>query len=559
MKKMKKIETNTSKKPMKRLIALWVVFVMLIVPFANHVGKNDVKAEGESGTPSTGYAGTKTANVQSFAYDLQLNREISSSGDESNGYKYNVPADASPQQKTVTLVQGVQTVEISTNITITNASETSMVVGVKYMIAELEDSLPGTIAAADAVNIANLKDTTDIVNTSKKIGVYAYAYDPDDSAQTPSDSYTLQYMFNVNFVETAFASNDTKFIDTEYKKETTEVKAGNGQTFAGAGIKYAICTEQQVDPENLSYSEYNTFSGKNGKLVYVYAALVSNNENKVLEYKYLGSTHVTNDKQAPTIALNKVEQSSDGTTFGALDEGHTDENNVYYGNKAYYRYTFKVTDDAAENQDASGVKEVKAKVGVNGTETTLAADPNDSTLYTYVVCGDALTGDGDHTVYVTAADNAGNPTASDYACGIKIQQVTDKTTVESVKLAADDTWDGLGNSAKTIKKLNKQTNIIVTLNSTKKLTKVTLGTGYEYDVSENDISTDNIQRVYTIQAKFPIPKDINTSETIKDLKVSAFVGDDEQIAEAEKKPLAQITYDAKAPVISNAKDRKSVV
>ena len=46
MKKMKKIETNTSKKPMKRLIAVWVVFVMLIVPFANHVGKNDVKAEG---------------------------------------------------------------------------------------------------------------------------------------------------------------------------------------------------------------------------------------------------------------------------------------------------------------------------------------------------------------------------------------------------------------------------------------------------------------------------------------------------------------------------------
>ncbi|MDD7284249.1 MAG: hypothetical protein PUG98_10140, partial [Clostridium sp.] len=54
MKKMKKIETNTSKKPMKRLIALWVVFVMLIVPFANHVGKNDVKAEGESGSTSAG-------------------------------------------------------------------------------------------------------------------------------------------------------------------------------------------------------------------------------------------------------------------------------------------------------------------------------------------------------------------------------------------------------------------------------------------------------------------------------------------------------------------------
>lgn len=82
MKKMKKIETNTSKKPMKRLIALWVVFVMLIVPFANHVGKNDVKAEGESGTTSAEYKGIKTSKVQNVAYELQLYRKISASGDE---------------------------------------------------------------------------------------------------------------------------------------------------------------------------------------------------------------------------------------------------------------------------------------------------------------------------------------------------------------------------------------------------------------------------------------------------------------------------------------------
>ncbi len=62
MKKMKKTETNTSKKPMKRLIALWVVFVMLIVPFANHVGdKNGAKAEG--GETVVSGAGTKTAGL----------------------------------------------------------------------------------------------------------------------------------------------------------------------------------------------------------------------------------------------------------------------------------------------------------------------------------------------------------------------------------------------------------------------------------------------------------------------------------------------------------------
>lgn len=49
--KRKETKSNNSKHPVKKLIALWVVFALLIVPFANHVGdKNGAKAEGGSGT-----------------------------------------------------------------------------------------------------------------------------------------------------------------------------------------------------------------------------------------------------------------------------------------------------------------------------------------------------------------------------------------------------------------------------------------------------------------------------------------------------------------------------
>jgi hypothetical protein len=49
--KRKETKSNNSKHPVKKLIALWVVFALLIVPFANHVGdKNGAKAEGGSAT-----------------------------------------------------------------------------------------------------------------------------------------------------------------------------------------------------------------------------------------------------------------------------------------------------------------------------------------------------------------------------------------------------------------------------------------------------------------------------------------------------------------------------
>ncbi|MBU5477115.1 Ig-like domain repeat protein [Eubacterium sp. MSJ-21] len=54
MKKTQNKEVKT-RRPMKRFIALWVVFVLLVVPFANHVSRDDAKAEGETPTTTEEY------------------------------------------------------------------------------------------------------------------------------------------------------------------------------------------------------------------------------------------------------------------------------------------------------------------------------------------------------------------------------------------------------------------------------------------------------------------------------------------------------------------------
>lgn len=54
--KRKQEKQNNAKHSLKKLIALWVVFVLLVVPFANHVsGRDDAKAEGETPTTSEEY------------------------------------------------------------------------------------------------------------------------------------------------------------------------------------------------------------------------------------------------------------------------------------------------------------------------------------------------------------------------------------------------------------------------------------------------------------------------------------------------------------------------
>lgn len=74
--KRKQEKQNNTKHSLKKLIALWVVFVLLVVPFANHVsGRDDAKAEGETPTTSEEYYtdNLSEANVNYFKYDTAVN------------------------------------------------------------------------------------------------------------------------------------------------------------------------------------------------------------------------------------------------------------------------------------------------------------------------------------------------------------------------------------------------------------------------------------------------------------------------------------------------------
>lgn len=567
MKKMKKIETNTSKKPMKRLIAVWVVFVMLIVPFANHVGKNDVKAD-ESGTGTASGAGIKIDTET--VYDVQKFEDIRINTDEESG------SLVSPENITVAkykLLNGAQRFFwLGANVISGENNQNVQVYYKEYSYeTSIEDIKKGIKDTSELTSSADyLTDwmkNAKYITQSDKVAIYLCKKDNDVIT-----SYALYYIVDIEYVDTGFSLKDTTF-DGSYKKvEDIAIQAGKSgdDAIAKTKVQYYITTENPASGDELKKSSNYVFAEITqdtlkqyiGKTIYVYAGLMEQNDDTLYEYKSLGNMKVTADMQAPTIELNKVEQSSDETNgYTDLDPDHTDANNVYYGNKAYYRYTFKVTDEALDGQDASGVKEVKAKIGTSGeyvyaTKDTTTADPN---LYTVVFEGSQFEDENDHTIYVKATDNADNSPIEDYKCTTKIKQVTDKTTVKSVTLVADETWNGLSeNGIKYLPRLNEQTKILVTLESTKKLTRVTLGDGYECNITDADIDTASVERVYTIHASFVIPQDVKTSEVISGLKVSAYVGAESQIADADKKTIQQITYDAVAPSITSSKIQKNV-
>ena len=99
--KRKETKSNNSKHPVKKLIALWVVFALLIVPFANHVGdKNGAKAEGGSTT-----GGVKVVTDSSVGVTVDVTDMGGISIDPDTG---NIATGTS--EKTVYLLKGVQSV-----------------------------------------------------------------------------------------------------------------------------------------------------------------------------------------------------------------------------------------------------------------------------------------------------------------------------------------------------------------------------------------------------------------------------------------------------------------
>lgn len=547
--KRKETKSNNSKHPVKKLIALWVVFALLIVPFANHVGdKNGAKAEGGSAT-----GGVKVVTDSSVGVTVDVSEEIRINKDDTGAI---VPGIS---KKTVYLLKDVQSVtklklpELKSNDTDLALLGVTTAFGVD---AEIPSEITSSLRPLTNNGETDLQD--DAVKESRKIGIYARAKD--------TDSWKLQYVVNVVCLDTVFTGIAGLYGDNAHTDALTADRYVN-EAYIGVwvdpfdippntSLKYYVKTDNPATSEELvnvaSYT-WNSWDSKisadaenNGKQVYAYAALIDNASSQVLEYIDAGTTHISNDAQEPTISKVTEEQSEDGNVYVAFDTGHTDDNGVYYGNKNYYRFTVKVEDVAAENQDASGVKNVTAYLNGDTSKPFLASKNAITGNYEITIQKTDLA-EGDNTITVTAEDNKGNKSET-FTYPVKLHQVTDSTEIKSVKFLGEDgdllISDAIIREPKTIE---------ITLESTKNVGKVEVKSGD--DVSFADVApvtnAESVKRVYSVTAKIQIPTDANIASTnFSGLKIVVYEKDTNTIL-SDNKAIKDIMYDATAPEVKN--------
>lgn len=547
--KRKETKSNNSKHPVKKLIALWVVFALLIVPFANHVGdKNGAKAEGGSAT-----GGVKVVTDSSVGVTVDVSEKIRINKDDTGAI---VPGTL---KKTVYLLKDVQSVtklklpELKSNDTDLALLGVTTAFGVD---AEIPSEITSSLRPLTNNGETDLQD--DAVKESRKIGIYARAKD--------TDSWKLQYVVNVVCLDTVFTGIAGLYGDNAHTDALTADRYVN-EAYIGVwvdpfdippntSLKYYVKTDNPATSEELvnvaSYT-WNSWDFKisadaenNGKQVYAYAALIDNASSQVLEYIDAGTTHISNDAQAPTISKVTEEQSEDGNVYVAFDTGHTDDNGVYYGNKNYYRFTVKVEDVAAENQDASGVKNVTAYLNGDTSKPFLASKNAITGNYEITIQKTDLA-EGDNTITVTAEDNKGNKSET-FTYPVKLHQVTDSTEIKSVKFLGEDgdllISDAIIREPKTIE---------ITLESTKNVGKVEVKSGD--DVSFADVApvtnAESVKRVYSVTAKIQIPTDANIASTnFSGLKIAVYEKDTNTIL-LDNKSIKDIMYDATAPEVKN--------
>lgn len=545
--KRKETKSNNSKHPVKKLIALWVVFALLIVPFANHVGdKNGTKAEEGSGT-----RGVKVVTDSSVGVTVDVTMGIRIDPDTGN-------IVTGTSERTVYLLKGVQSVtKLKLPELKINGAEQALL-GAAFYGADKSVDLEVTSSLFPLGNNGETDLQANAVKENGKIGIYARAKD--------TDSWKLQCVVNVVCLGTVFTGIAGLYGDNARTDKLTADRYVN-EAYIGVwvdpinippntSLKYYVKTDNPATSEELVNVASYTWNSWNfkisadtdtyGKQVYVYAALIDNASSQVLEYIEAGTAHMSNDTQAPTIAKVTEEQSEDGNAYATFDTGHTDDNGVYYGNKDYYRFTVKVEDVAAENQDASGVKNVTAYL--NGdTSKPFSASKNATTGNYEIAIQKTDLAEGDNTITVTAEDNKGNK-SEPFTYPVKLHQVTDSTEIKSVKFLGEDgdllISDAIIREPKTIE---------ITLESTKNVGKVEVKSGD--DVSFADVApvtnAESVKRVYSVTAKIQIPTDANIASTnFSGLKIAVYEKDTNTIL-LDNKSIKDIMYDATAPEVKN--------
>lgn len=560
MKKMKKIETNTSKKPMKRLIALWVVFVMLIVPFANHVGKNDVKAEGESGTTTTGgtIAVSSPVDMTVKSSDLSLEMETVAGGATPVNLAIHT---GEAYEKTYTFLKTAQAVAGIEKPTATGLTE-GTTVNFEYKVYNDTDTVATEVTDATAFPADNtVAEFTDkIKDSGKKIAIYAYVGDKATNTEIKS---ILQYVIRCEFVESVFSSSD-KVYDGGYVMTTDTLSLPTTSEADGTKIMYAASTEEMPNGATLQYSDNISLADKAGQTIKLFAATVipkiegiEGSKDTILEYKSLGTVMVTDDTTAPEMFYWSLGEaaSDDGSHIGEQvinSENNTTnpyiKDNVYYGNKSYYYFKIRVRDKVDSGQtDVTGLPDTSAVTAKCG-DADLTVEKSGADGYVIVIPATVLKSGEDNGISYIIKDKKENKNTGTF--DIKLHQVTDHTTVESAKFLDDENSD-LFNNATTI---NSTKTVRITIESTKVVGKVALNDGTK-DVF---VSTDptngemSAKREATVTADFTIPPEGTTDSTkYSSLNVVVYGTDGSTITQTNTKTLKDILFDKTPPTITS--------
>ena len=561
MKKMKKIETNTSKKPMKRLIAVWVVFVMLIVPFANHVGKNDVKAEGESGATTTGgtIAVSSPVDMTVKSSDLSLEMETVAEGATPVNLAIHT---GEAYEKTYTFLKTAQAVAGIEKPTATGLTE-GTAVNFEYKVYNDTDTVATEVTDATAFSAGNtVAEFTDkIKDSGKKIAIYAYVGDKATNTEIKSK---LQYVIHCEFVESVFSSSD-KVYDGGYVMTTDTLSLPTTSEADGTKIMYAASTEETPNGATLQYSDNISLADKAGETLKLFAAAVipktSENNDIILEYKSLGTVKVTDDTAAPEIKCINVQEKNVDGKYSEIPNANKDffkadlehSTGTYYGESTEYKYIFSINDkgNTDDSTDITGVNEALVKASLYEKDgTTLIKEmitPSKNAEGNWEVTlssNDARDG----VVKVSAPDNIGNPGSGQ--SDIRIMQVKTGTTVASVQI------DGKDLSTRVIyPKLEAKKTITVVLKSDKNIDNISLQkTGFP-SLTGTIAAKRDVDRLYTITATFTIPEDLTKSTTYEGYSIVAKAGTED--VTISNNTLGKIIYDAQAPTFDAYEIQKS--
>lgn len=551
MKKMKKIETNTSKKPMKRLIALWVVFVMLIVPFANHVGKNDVKAEGESGATTTGGTIAVSSPVDMTVKSLDLSLEMETAAEGATPVNLAIHTGEA-YEKTYTFLKTAQAVAGIEKPTATGLTE-GTAVNFEYKVYNDTDTVATEVTDATAFPAGNtVAEFTDkIKDFGKKIAIYAYV---GNKAENSNIKSVLQYVINIKFVASVY-TNDTQSFDGQYKLTggTISVKDPDIQIY-GASYEKGFKVSGQDGWNYVSNLEFRIV----GTVELRSALYINGDTSKVLEYKDLGTVNVTGDTTAPEIKCINVQEKNVDGTYSEIPNANKDffkadlehSTGTYYGESTEYKYIFSINDkgNTDDSTDITGVNEALVKASLYEKDgTTLIKEMITLSKNTEGNWEVTLSSDDaqDGVVKVSASDNIGN-TGSGQS-DIRIKQVQTGTTVDSVKIDGEDLSAGV-----IYPKLEAQKTITVVLKSDKNIDNISLqktGSPSLTGTIAADGSKRGVDRVYTITATFDIPKDLANSITYEGYSIVAKAGT-ENVTISNNNTLGKIIYDAEAPTFT---------